>query len=414
MKIITLKIAVLFLIMCFFSSCFFYGKTRVYDTVYGLDKDTSDTVNVMIIHGIGKKEVNYADQLISNICRELEIHDLSPNKKIRIPNNFKSDLTLKADSGNIYYLRGFSKKTNSTFRFFIIHWSPITMAFKNDLINFDKDRRRAKLFLRKTKQNIMDTNLSDVAVYMNPDYKDYIQKLVEQAFVLIFKKYPSDAGSTAFYEVNSLNVLSGSFGSRIVIDVFNKNLEWMRKPESQLNSSERITYNYLNRLSPGFKNQIEKFLVEQPISFYMLSNQLPLFNIFDSKAGSLLSSGLGSDTLKNEFTRLSYNIQKSSNYKNLKDKQGVDTILLNKSVIVFNDPNDFLGYRVRKEIFGKNVFRVSNVSMRNTRVLLPGVVKLSNPGKAHENAFKNNRLHKIIATGHKINYRKWYSSEQSY
>jgi hypothetical protein len=249
---------------------------------------------------------------------------------------------------------------------------------------------------------------------MNPDYKDYIQKLVEQAFVLIFNKYPTIANSTVFYDVKSLNVLSGSFGSRIVIDVFNKNLEWMHKPEGQLNSNERITFNYLNSLSPGFKNQIEQFLVEQPIRFYMLSNQLPLFNIFDSKASSLLNSHKGGDTITNEFTRLSFNILQSANYKNLKAKQGRDTILLNKSVVVFNDPNDFLGYRVRKEIFGKNVFHVSNVSMRNTRVFLPGLIKLSNPAKAHENAFKNNRLHKIIASGHKINYRKWYNTNKSY
>ena len=52
------------LVSCTCSSCFFYGKTLVYDDFEGIEKDSSAIVNILIIHGIGLKPVNYADDLL--------------------------------------------------------------------------------------------------------------------------------------------------------------------------------------------------------------------------------------------------------------------------------------------------------------------------------------------------------------
>ncbi len=418
----SIAIVLLVVCSCIFSSCFFYGKTKVYDTIEGINSDAaSDSlVNCMIIHGIGIKDSNYADLLIANLCNELKVDGIQLNHKVKIRNNFNSSLNLKADSGCIYFLEGKARNTAKRYRFFVIHWSPITYAFKNELKNFDFDKQRSKLFLRKNKRKIMNENLSDVAAYMNPDYKDYIQKLVEQAFILMFHKDPSKANSP-IYILQSLNVLSGSFGSRIVLDVFNKNLEWMQKSYSQLSPEEQLTDRYLEKLKPGFKKDIEKFLVQQPINFYMLSNQLPLFTIFNSHKTNPQLASQSRDSL-NEYERLYSNIRKSEySIKQIVPTTQPDSVgaILNKQLIIFNDPNDFLGYRVRKEIFGKDssgkfIYDVRNVSMRNTPVLIPGILKFSNPGKAHELAFKNRDLHQIIAKGKCRNHAYWYNKSGSH
>ena len=75
----SIAIVLLVVCSCIFSSCFFYGKTKVYDTIEGINSDAaSDSlVNCMIIHGIGIKDSNYADLLIANLCNELKVDGIT-------------------------------------------------------------------------------------------------------------------------------------------------------------------------------------------------------------------------------------------------------------------------------------------------------------------------------------------------
>ncbi|MES1221747.1 MAG: hypothetical protein ABUT20_39985, partial [Bacteroidota bacterium] len=125
MKIKAIYFSLVLVITSLFSSCFFYGKTKVYDNVVGINKDISDTVNVMIIHGIGIKYPYYVDDLIRNMCAGLGIHNIDVTKKNKIEPRFKNKLQPKVNKGMIYYLQGFSDTDKKTYRFFIIHWSPI-------------------------------------------------------------------------------------------------------------------------------------------------------------------------------------------------------------------------------------------------------------------------------------------------
>lgn len=408
-------------LMCLLYSCFFTGKVKVYEKVKGLNHDLSDTVNILIIHGIGYKAPYYADKLIINICNEMNISGFDIAKKKKIEPKFQSNLNPEFNKGAIYFFELNSNFKKQVVRFYVIHWSPLTYEFKDELVKYDFDKRRSKI-IHALKKKIVDENFADIATYMNPDYNQYIQKMVEQAFLLVFRRNPLSTGDSSVYIPKSLNVLSGSFGSKIIFDVFNRNLEWMRKNEDSLNFEQRNSLHYLNRIRQHFKDSIERFLVEKPISFYMLTNQIPLFSIGTQSS----SSSEGTDpsyavnSVENEIRRFSQNIQNSSYFKNnmvlqAKDSSSIDS-LRNKQIIVFNDPNDFLSYRIRKEIFGNRTFGISNVSIRNAKVFLPGIIKISNPAKAHENAFSNTKMHKIIAQGapKTRNVKKWYSELHSY
>lgn len=347
-------------------------------------KITADTLvkdtRIMIVHGTGIKELNYADNFVNNFMDRL-----AGDYTIA----FRDTINLGTNAGEILvkkYVFG-----EETIRFYILNWSGVTNRYKEWLLdNYASNKNGLKPagVNKNLKQNIMIENLSDFVLYSG-HLKDSIRYPFKQCMRLMFasedqyNEFEDKKGEikyNALYEFKATNrniyLITGSLGSKITLDML----------YDQENSE----------LDFECDSIVCDFFFKQLKGIYMLSNQVPLLSLY------YMTGGI--KDVDKEYKEYVY-----QNYYGLCNYLENNPSTGKMDYVAFNDPNDILGYKLIDDKPFCNCAdndtdcieaqkRINKVmcSMNNTGVFFK---LFSKPNKAHMGCWDNRNVIKFLVDG---------------
>lgn len=350
-----------------------FKKKIVADT---LVKDT----RIMIVHGTGIKELNYADDFVNNFMDKL-----SDDYKIA----FRDTINLGTNAGEILvkkYVLG-----DKTIRFYILNWSGVTKRYKEWLLaNYASNKNGLKPanVNKSLKQGVMIENLSDFVLYSG-HLQDSIRFPFKQCMRLMFasedeydefEEKKGEIKYTSLYEFKATNrniyLITGSLGSKITLDM-------LYNQES-------------NELDFECDSIVCDFFFKQLKGIYMLTNQVPLLSLY-------YMTGEIKDVDK-EYKEFTY--QNYYGICNYLENNPSNSII---DYVAFNDPNDILGYKLIDEdpfcncedsdidcIEAQNRINKVMCSMNNTGVFFK---LFSKPSKAHMGCWENRKIINFLVEG---------------
>ncbi|MGY6647761.1 hypothetical protein [Wenyingzhuangia sp. IMCC45574] len=205
----------------------FYGLKKIVEE----NKETS----IFVTHGMGVQFSDFADPFINKSANELGFI-LKDTTIISNEKSFTRVLRYQNDS--------------KVLKFYVHCWFPATANLKFFLDFTDNNSNRLQT-MDKLKGNLMNLSVSDVIMYKGR-FGETIRKGIEGTLKLMIEEHPNAA----------IVGVSESLGSKMFIDVLNKNIknneEWAQKWESKLNSvymfSNQLSLLYLGDVNPNFIN----------------------------------------------------------------------------------------------------------------------------------------------------------------
>ncbi len=351
--------------------------------------DSENVVNVLLIHGMGRKKNTHYDKLSRCMARELG-YEYVQTKQWSYPTepwlkqlNLHPGQDLSAQS--YFRIMEFRdpKNQEKVLRFCSLVWSPVTEASKRWLLKLDDDPRRALLnvFLKK---KVMTDGFSDAVIYLNPVFNEYIR--INLGFAMAHMEADDPMAATLSFEDPSKGkniIISASLGSKMLWDMFHKGVDSLKYFTMPPGFEDIIDFHSPpDSIIPPFlpPHTIERF-ASKVEGIYMLSNQLPLIGM----VGFQPNTSISADTLNN--------IAYFDWYKQIQDF--IETKNGNRpQLVVFNDPNDLLGFRIPIKANNKDMVLVS------MKVALFDFLHLiAEPGSAHTRIDKSARARRLIANG---------------
>lgn len=349
---------------------------------------SGDRLNVLLIHGMGNHNPNTFDHFICKLAKELNLIELSTDN---LYTQYSNDglLNHKADHPKlkIYdYVDGMKR----TVRFTSINWTPITLLYKHKLKLYDDHAERA-LLNRNIKHTVVNEGFGDVGAMADEERQIAFFRLLYTAILTTFlnnsdleignlknqygtKKYDSDNLDSSCLASNELVLISGSLGSKLVLEFLET--FFMQSPtelekfvsgmDLSIYDSEENLHLDLNEFNLGCADNIISYLQSFDYKWYLLSNQLSLLK------GMNFHFGL-----------------------QLPDNPSTLSPLV--EICSFYDVNDFLGFKTYDSLF-QSLKPRHNENLKISYLLRPfNFIKF--PRKAHEGAKSNNKVIKIIANG---------------
>ncbi|MEO1262383.1 MAG: hypothetical protein AAFZ15_26490 [Bacteroidota bacterium] len=265
--------------------------------------DANEVTNVVTLHGIRTKATNHFNKMIAGVVEQLEFEPAPVRvDTVTLPNELM--VYTKLDTLPSVLVKEFKHKDSSDklLRFYVVHWSPITVPAKATLAALDDGHSASaknSFVIQMLRSEIVNDGFSDIPLSAN-GMQPYIFSLLDKAFELMLTDDPF-AASLRMSESSVKNnyLITSSMGSGLMMDYL------------------------LKRLATDTLHQNVRKVLEKTDQFYMLTNQLPIL------------------TLKN----LDGRIQDCKEY--------VEEMYGNWSpgypklkIVAFNDPNDVLGFRL--------------------------------------------------------------------
>lgn len=382
-------------ILLVISACFPLPRhMKAYSTFHGAKSpcDSWKDKNILIVHGMSYKDTTYADFFMSQTLREFA---MGPTEKR------SQRVYFHPINSSVEIYEAVEKDTmpcgrHRKIRFFAVHWADITKPAKDELGVWDKDWRRV-LLSKALKRSVVVDGFGDVMLYLEDErYKKAIQLTYLHSMKAMMIKDPFEGfpdhpqqfkGELIGPNEYDSYLVSGSFGSKIMLDVLDSLVDV--RDSLYFTSSHgganlrvlNVDDNTLDRWR--FQEKMHQRFVGSLRSWTMATNQIPLFEL-----GVLA----GCDPLSGDTSMTPAEL-----YVNvLADACGFTDSLLNQDirrdtidVIVFNDPNDMLGFRIPEEFEDQHNIHLANVTLTNAVWRIPFLA--ANPGTAHSNAISKNR-----------------------
>ncbi len=364
-------------------------------------KGGKDTLNIIMMHGMGIKNKTIFDKFGQEIAEQLGLKRVKEKDYYYPTQPWMDELKYKKDSmladQSVLRILEFQDKKNSKkiLRFYSFVWSPITNKSKDWLNNLDDDRRRQKQNHR-LKTKVVTEGLTDVVLYQNEEYRRFMQ------FNMVFAMTHTEAVDP-FAEPDKIRISKNSSNANTVIMTTSLGSKFLWDVLRQRNSI--FTY-YTNPTRATRFSGFPKFLVNpqqlfDPIlgsrentrldptvynnfigkvkQFVFLSNQLPLLGLTDATPSSF--------DIEDELNFLAYQgylntdiLVEANNKINDSSKDDRTKKLEDIPKIFFNDPNDMLGFQVPRKLLqqsDKYVQVQMNYAKKN-------IFLLASPEKAHE------------------------------
>lgn len=376
----------LILIVLFNSSCAVYkARNPIIEGHFpGIIKDVKNEnikdIRIFIIHGIGRQKITYSQEFIDKLTDNLS----DKNKQLL----FYDTIDYGKDQGKVIINRYRINEKYVTF--YSLYWSEITEKYKslidknNDEL-YDQFGVKRALVNDKIKKMVTNDGFVDFILYASESFKDNIREPVKKTLDLIYsdtdsvESYINKSQKTAMkmapvYD-NSVYLITGSLGSKIVLDVLAN-----YKTETETKTGTIKEYH----------KQRQRFYYEKLKSIFMLTNQVPLLSLLYAANDSTQP-----DTLQYIY----------QNYYGLCNflKQSENSRL---NYVSFYDPNDLLGYNPISNpcvCLGEEPFTNCNKRINRARVVLrnarPLKFMFARPAKAHMGVWKNKKLIKAISEG---------------
>lgn len=252
-----------------------------------LNEPNTTIVNVLLTHGMGIHDIDYADGVIKYLVDQLELTNFN-QEPIQLFGETNND---KAGQSKLIVRTYKTKDKKKAIRFYITHWSDVTKPAKNWLKTIDKQPLGQRTITSHVlKEYLFADGFGDVLLYQSSGFQELIHMPIGTAIDKMTKDTNDD---------NAANyIISFSLGSKVIFDFVRNATDAMAD------------------LCKKFESHLD--------GVFMLSNQLGLLALCDFDPSSK----------KPSFTK---QLHKNSICGFNNDKT---------TIVAFTDPNDLLGCRI--------------------------------------------------------------------
>lgn len=383
------------LVVVLMSACSQLDVYKVHDEFDGIQSlyETSDTISVLIVHGMGEHLPGYSQELQGSIAQRLDmVRDNQIVERRRLEAN---GYPLGTITRSRFIGRGSNKKR---FNVVELSWSEATMPIKTTLLELDKANKHKergflesqRLSLNSAGKAFVNTHLSDPVIYIGA-FGPILRNTVKQAICSLFSDSPDQTAGRnvpcSFNDVpaatGELVIISSSLGSALVFDT-----------AVELFSGDGAERVAAQKLISGTKR------------IFMFANQLPLLELRE------LDVVTGPNWLDNypcptrspeEASRDRPQISGLRGFLTLRRGFGAKEEALDPkltlSIVAFNDPNDLLTYEMTDR-FKKHCgpAKFANVTVTNAET--GWLFMAADPMKAHMGYEDNARVVDLIVKGY--------------
>ncbi|MCP4769242.1 MAG: hypothetical protein GY875_23665 [Gammaproteobacteria bacterium] len=382
---------------CYVRGPSFDGIEQLIDATTKAGPKQGGDVKVLMVHGIGTHLPGYSTRLAENLARELNLDVVERTPKIiklRLhvhPQVFEEAVSRgmmrgepDENNGTVTLQRYSSKDGIRRMTFYELTWSEITEPDKR-VINYDSSGtysfRRAAL--NHELKEFINNYLPDPLIYLG-DAQGNIQTAVSQTLCWMFTRdyeqvpQQTDEACEFFgYTPDDLRndsyvFISHSLGSRILTDTLQT-------------VTATVAYGQGEKSDETLKvaTQWVDTLQNEPLSIFMLSNQLPLLQL-----------GRPAPMVTNQFP--DYCTPEGDN------KEG--RVFAESRIVAFSDPNDILSWSVppgyEDQYLDSRMCPVlTNVIINVAEVKKVFGFELAPAGEAHRNYDNDERVIKLMAHG---------------
>lgn len=271
----------------------------------------SETLHVLVVHGMGSPEVGWSRSLVNEISRELRLTAVGGGGVRRIPNEDDKDCNAQA----ILAIRRFTDPSGDRqMLVYEVTWSPIVDELK-EALRYDSDPERAApraRLNRSLKKHLINERLADPVLYVG-----YRRKAMQYPvrFTLCQILGGTPWGEECAFSGGDIVGRYGhrALGARDKLAIITYSL------------GSRLTFDALAELIDAFDtgDEAQARLKGKLTTFFMLANQLPLLELAERDILAGDSFGIA------DVGRLL--------------KGGAEKSF---SVVAISDPNDLLSYDI--------------------------------------------------------------------
>ena len=339
---------------------------------------------VMMIHGIGGAKPGYSVRLQNNLISALGLTRVS---------NVTKEIELRSPAypgepmGTLLVTRFQNKDKSKELHFYELSWSVITQPEKDFLAASDLSLYAAhRADVNQELKVFVNNHVVDPALYTGLKQNMIIESSSQAICWMLHKNWKSLSDHSvavcsrenvedmfnllAANTSQDFSFISHSLGSRIVVDMLDKEVSRLSRKHKGSNS---ITIKKIHELIKNFEFRL-----------YMMSNQLPLLQL-----------GRAPAEITGQYNQ--YCLPDGKYYQN----RFLDKLF----IVAFSDPNDLLSYNIPYDFANKYLDsrlcpQIVNVSVSVTKPIdLFGVGKFANPLSAHTEYDNDERVIGIMTHG---------------
>jgi hypothetical protein len=364
----------------------------------------TDTVKLMVVHGIGKHDHGYSKVLTDRIADRMKLQRQSEDPPVAL-----DAPPLPAEVPFAQLVRRTYGAPGRTLVVFEVTWSPLVNGPKETLETFEIGRRSERALLNRTiKESIVNDGLSDAVMYLGTS-GPYMRNAIKQTVCLMLNgKIQGNLGEercadAALEPTAAIALAVESLGSKITFDSLTE-LEGFEEAKAV---AERVPA----YLEPGTtRGHSARQFIGGTASIFMLANQLPLIALARSDpakppaATAAASSappppGAPAPAPSPAMATL---VQQSGLAKVLTIHRDISAKQwqLPLEVVTISDPNDLLSYPLPPEfaqLFDRRQVRFVNVTTLIAPRFLSGAV--ANPIKAHTGHVDSPKVMRMLVDG---------------
>ena len=331
------------------------------------------TVRLIIVHGIGEHLPGYSERYQRNLALRLGLDAVDPQVKTVV---LQGPAPVNAALGTLRLTR-FSNATGSqNLMTFEVTWSTITEAERNSLAFDDMGAAaRTRAALNGTLKQFMNKRAADPLAYRGDKgvaIRESVVQTICWATTGEWSDYPDltearcewPRGGSNIVSRDTFALSSHSLGSRIAMDA----LEALGTAGDRSGASSNATL---------------AAFTDKPLSFFMLSNQLPLLQI-----------GTAPPSV----------VRQVPQHCGPSATKAKDRWFKRVEVVAFSDPNDLLSYEIPPDFAAANLDSrlcadTTNISIKVAKEISLAVTTFASPEAAHTQYEDDARVLDLIVGG---------------
>lgn len=394
--------------LCFVSCAVIPAKfQRVegeFNGIYHAIENGKTDIRILVVHGIGWQERDYADKFIKGIVN-LSRADFREILHERIefgPNKGSVDISQYTDETHFI-------------TFYAVYWSDVSIDIKTWLeVNHLDTFGKRTVMNNQLKRTVLNNNFSDFVLYTSSSFGNEMRKPIDTALYMMYGALTVVNKGDTMYTLNippkndytEMIAVSGSLGTRMVFDALSNIKAQMN--QQNINASDS-TIKFIpgglkaERKRHSAKNEKSKEIFFPDSSknlninmFFSMSNQIPLLALRDT-ADTFMN------TQKNKKNTSAYQKYYMANYAPICRYLQDDTSTVkydSLTLVGFYDPNDLLGYKLidfkDKQYTCNGSLEIVNCVVNNA---IPILGVFADPNKAHVGGWTNKKVIKLILYG---------------
>ena len=409
---------------CRIKGASFDGIYQRLETAPFKPETSTQSMRMLIVHGIGEHPENYSAPLVDSIARELDLNVRSrKQKRIRLrvgAASFVGTLVKKKELGWVLITRFTDDSGSRELLTFEVNWSDYHEEDRKRFVDGDKDVLKLRASINDSVKTYFNQQVVDPVKYIGdtaPQIRSHVREASCWMVSADWDEYPSQSARSderflcsTYTAENSarkpLDIIKNdefvavthSLGSRIFLDAFSI-------PDEDASSSE---INPFRRLRNAFSYK--------KAAVFMLSNQLPLLQMGfnDRKFDGIVvkNDAEGTDGVTNISVPWRNSQRYSGNIPGFDIEGDAVSLCANPktrrfetlSIVTVNDPNDLLSFSLPEEFKDEYIDwalcpKFTDLTIEVTEPRDVFGLSFADPSAAHGNYWTDPGLVRLLVNG---------------